>query len=418
MKKLVSICLLGIAIAGLTACGKKEEESKTKENEISVAAWAYDANPEFKAMIEAFEKAENAKVKVVDIAADQYEDKITTMLSAGDTTDVLAIKNVSSYVNYASKGQLLDLSESGKKIDTDENYKDTLEGYKLENKYYGLPFRKDIYVLFYNKKLFDEQKLEYPKNLTWDDYEKLAAQLTTKKDGQNVYGTYHHIWYAIMMFTAANQTGNTLTNGDYSFTEDYFNRWLEMQDKGYALDYSSIKTTNITYASQFETEKTAMMPMGSFYLGKLLKAAKEGKTEVEWGITTMPQKDPAKVKTHGGSSGFSVNKASKNKKLAKKFVEFCSGEEGAKAVASIGMTPAYQSEEVMKVLFDLEGMPQDEECKKALQPEFKVWEMLPNKNVAEIDEIIQEEYDLIMVGDSSVKEGLKEMGSRVKEIAK
>ena len=405
MKKLVSICLLGIAIAGLTACGKKEEESKTKENEISVAAWAYDTNPEFKAMIEAFEKAENAKVKVVDIAADQYEDKVTTMLSAGDTTDVLAIKNVGSYANYASKGQLLDLSESVKKIDTDENYKGNLEGYEFENKYYGLPFRKDIYVLFYNKKLFD-------------DYEKLAAQLTTKKDGQNVYGTYHHTWYAIMMCTAANQTGNTLTKGDYSFTEDYFNRWLEMQDKGYALDYSSIKTTNITYASQFETEKTAMMPMGSFYLGKLLNAAKEGKTEVEWGIATMPQEDPAEVKTYGGATGFSVNKASKNQKLAKKFVEFCSGEEGAKAVASIGMTPAYQSEEVMKVLFDLEGMPQDEESKKALQPEFNGWEMLPNKNVAEIDEIIKEEYDLMMVGDSSVKEGLKEMESRVKEIAK
>lgn len=415
LKKAGSICLLAAAVLGLTACGG-EKKTETKSNEISVAVWAYDTNPEFKAMIEAFEKEEDAKVKVVDIAADQYEDKITTMLSSGDTTDVLAIKGVGSYANYAAKGQLLDLSKTVEKLEDDENYKGNLEGCQLEGKYYALPFRKDSYILFYNKQLFDEQKLAYPDVLTWDEYEKLAKQLTTEKDGQKVYGTYHHIWYPIMMCTAANQTGNSLEKGNYGFTEDYFNRWLGLQDKGYALDYSSIKTTNITYASQFETGKTAMMPMGSFYLGKLLNAAKEGKTDVEWGIAAMPQEDPSEVKTYGGTTAFAVNKAAKNQKLAQKFVEYCSGEKGAKAVALIGMTPAYQSNEVMDVLYDLEGMPQDEASKKALEPDVNGWEMLPNKNVAEINTIITEEYDLMMVEDSSVKAGIKAMETRVKEL--
>ncbi|WP_086347324.1 ABC transporter substrate-binding protein [Candidatus Enterococcus clewellii] len=422
MKKFLKFAVLSTlfisVLSAMTACSKGADEGgKTAANELSVAVWAYDANPEFKAMVEAFEKEnDDVKIKIVDIAADQYEDKVTTMLSAGDSTDVLAIKGVGSYVNYATKGQLLDLSKDAEAIDQPENFKGNLEGYELDGKYYALPFRKDIYMLFYNKTLFDDNKIAYPENLTWDEYEELAKQLTTEKDGEKVYGTYHHTWYPILLCTAANQTESSLLDGDYGFTKAYLDRWIRLQDEGYAMDYSSIKTASVTYASQFETEKTAMMPMGSFYLGKLLNAAKENRTTVEWGITSMPQNKKGEVSTYGGPSGFSVNKGAKNPDLAKKFVSFCSGEQGAKAVAGIGMTPAYQSEEVMNVLYNLEGMPQDEESKRALNPDKNGWEMLPDPKTAEINSIINEEYDLIMVEDSSVKTGIDALNKRVKEV--
>lgn len=421
MKKFLKLALLSSlfvgVLSGVAACGKGEADDKAESNELSVAAWAYDANPEFKAMVEAFEKEnEGVKIKIVDIAADQYEDKVTTMLSAGDSTDVLGIKGVGSYVNYVTKGQLLDLSEEAEAIENPENFKGNLDGYKLEGKYYALPFRKDIYMLFYNKKLFDDNKTPYPENLTWEEYEELAEKLTTEKDGEKIYGTYHHIWYPILLCTAANQTDSSLLDGEYGFAKEYLDRWIRMQDAGVTMDYSSIKTASVTYASQFETEKTAMMPMGSFYLGKLLNAAKENRTTVEWGITSMPQNEKGAVSTYGGPSGFAVNKGAKNPELAKKFVSFCAGEKGAKAVAAIGMTPAYQSEDVMNVLYTLDGMPQDEESKKALNPDKNGWEMLPDPKAAEINAVINEEYDLIMVEDSPVKKGIDALNSRAKEV--
>ncbi|MGL4697894.1 ABC transporter substrate-binding protein [Enterococcus larvae] len=421
MKKFLKLALLSSlfvgVLSGVAACGKGDADDKAESNELSVAAWAYDANPEFKAMVEAFEKEnEGVKIKIVDIAADQYEDKVTTMLSAGDSTDVLGIKGVGSYVNYATKGQLLDFSEEAEAIENPENFKGNLDGYKLEGKYYALPFRKDIYMLFYNKKLFDDNKTPYPENLTWEEYEELAEKLTTEKDGEKIYGTYHHIWYPILLCTAANQTDSSLLDGEYGFAKEYLDRWIRMQDAGVTMDYSSIKTASVTYASQFETEKTAMMPMGSFYLGKLLNAAKENRTTVEWGITSMPQNEKGAVSTYGGPSGFAVNKGAKNPKLAKKFVSFCAGEKGAKAVAAIGMTPAYQSEDVMNVLYTLDGMPQDEESKKALNPDKNGWEMLPDPKAAEINAVINEEYDLIMVEDSPVKKGIDALNSRAKEV--
>ena len=423
MKKWLKVTMLTTlaigALTGLVACGGKEKskEGGSDSKELSVAVWAYDANPEFKAMVNAFEKEnEGVKIKIVDIAADQYEDKITTMLSAGDSTDILGIKGVGSYVNYATKGQLLDLSEDANNIENPDNFKGNLEGYKLDGKYYALPFRKDIYMLFYNKKIFDEHKIAYPENLTWDEYEKLAKDLTSGKEGDKVYGTYHHTWYPILLCTAANQTDSSLLDGDYGFAKEYLDRWIRMQDEGIAMDYSSIKTASVTYASQFETEKTAMMPMGSFYLGKLINAANEGRTEVDWGITSMPQNEKGKVSTYGGPSGFAVNKGTKNPELAKKFVAFCSGEKGAKAVASIGMTPAYQSDAVLKTLYDLEGMPQDEESRRAMNPDVNGWEMMPDSKAAEINSIINEEYDLIMVEDNSVKKGIDVLESRALDV--
>ena len=422
MRKLAALAAMLVGVTGgLMACGNNDKEATKDSKELSIAAWAYDANPEFKAMVEAFKKEnKGTEIKIVDIAADQYEDKITTMLASGDTTDVLAIKGVGSYVNYATKNQLLDLTDTVKGFDQEviDNYKGNLEGYEMDGKYYAMPFRKDIYMLFYNKKLFDEQNIAYPKDLTWDEYEDLAKKLTTEKDGEKIYGTYHHTWYPILMATAANQTDNSLSDGDYGFMKDYFDRWIRMQDEGYAMDYSSIKTASVTYASQFETEKTAMMPMGSFYLGKLINVAKEGRTDVDWGVTSMPQNEKGEVSTYGGPSGFAVNKGSKNPELAKKFVEFCSGEQGAKAVAEIGMTPAYQSTDVMNILYNLEGMPQDEESKKTLNPDHNGWEMMPSEDAAEVNSIINEEYDLIMVEDNSVDAGIKALEKRVAEINK
>lgn len=402
----------------LSGCGEgSSSDSKESTKELSIAAWGYDANPEFKAMVEAFKgKHPDVSFKIVDIDASKYEDKVTTMLASGDTTDVLAIKGVGSYVNYAQKGQLLDLSEEVAALPDKDNFKGNLEGYHLDGKYYAMPFRKDIYMLFYNKTLFDEANESYPQNLTWDEYEALAKKLAHDKDGQRIYGSYHHTWYPILLSTAANQTGHELLDGKYSYLTDYLDRWVRMQDNKTSLDYSTIKTTGVTYASQFEGAKTAMMPMGSFYLGKLIDAKKNGRTDVNWGVTSLPQNEKGQVTTYGGPTGFAVNKHTKNEKLAREFVAFCSGAEGAKAVAGIGMTPAYQSDEVLDILYNLEGMPQDEESKKALRPDKNGWEMKPDETTAAINEIVNEEYDLMMVGDSTVKEGIKAMDKRVQEV--
>lgn len=418
-KMLVATTLLGALV--LTGCASKTEETTKKtsdgKTELSVSVWGYDSNPEFKAMFDAFEDShKDVKIKVVDIAAEDYENKITTMLSGGDKTDVLGMKDVGSYTNYANKGQLEDLTSIVENVEDKDNYKGNLDSYKTDDgKYFAMPFRKDMYFVYYNKKMFDDAGIAYPDNLTWDEYEELAQKLTTEKDGKKVYGSYLHSWNGLVQATAAVQTGNNNLDGKYGYFEDYYKRFLKLQDEGYAMDYATIKSTKTTYSSVFETEQTAMMPMGSFYLGKLIQTKAAGETKVDWGITQLPQPKKGKVVTYGGPTGFGVSKQSANKELAKEFVEFCSGKEGALAVSKIGMTTAYQSDEVIKTLQELEGMPQDEVSKATLKPDVSDFELLPSKNASIVNQILNEEHELIMVGDETPEKGIANMEKRVKQ---
>lgn len=418
-KMLVATTLLGALV--LTGCSSKTEETTKKtsdgKTELSVSVWGYDSNPEFKAMFDAFEDShKDVKIKVVDIAAEDYENKITTMLSGGDKTDVLGMKDVGSYTNYANKGQLEDLTSIVENVEDKDNYKGNLDSYKTDDgKYFAMPFRKDMYFVYYNKKMFDDAGIAYPDNLTWDEYEELAQKLTTEKDGKKVYGSYLHSWNGLVQATAAVQTGNNNLDGKYGYFEDYYKRFLKLQDEGYAMDYATIKSTKTTYSSVFETEQTAMMPMGSFYLGKLIQTKAAGETKVDWGITQLPQPKKGKVVTYGGPTGFGVSKQSANKELAKEFVEFCSGKEGALAVSKIGMTTAYQSDEVIKTLQELEGMPQDEVSKATLKPDVSDFELLPSKNASIVNQILNEEHELIMVGDETPEKGIANMEKRVKQ---
>jgi multiple sugar transport system substrate-binding protein len=110
-----------------------------------------------------------------------------------------------------------------------------------------------------------------------------------------------------------------------------------------------------------------------------------------------------------------VNKASKHKDAAKKFLAFAASLEGAKAIAAIGVVPALQSDDVTAAYFALDGMPTDDLSKQAFAPDDVHLEIAPSDITADVDTILNEEHDLIMVGEKSIDDGIAEMESRVKQ---
>ena len=74
-------------------------------------------------------------------------------------------------------------------------YQGSDEGIRIDDKLYGLPFRNDYYLLYYNKTLFDQAGVEYPKNdMTWDEYRELAKKMTSGEGNDKIYGGYCHTW--------------------------------------------------------------------------------------------------------------------------------------------------------------------------------------------------------------------------------
>src|SRR4051794_57426 len=117
MKKSLAVIFMFLLILSSVMVGCSSNDtasSETKDGKITlkVTVWNYDTTPEFKALFEAYEKANpNVKVQPVDIEAAQYDQKLTTMLAGNDDSDILTMKNLIGYSNYAYRGQLKDLTE-------------------------------------------------------------------------------------------------------------------------------------------------------------------------------------------------------------------------------------------------------------------------------------------------------------------
>lgn len=417
-KGLTATVLVGI-VAALAACGggsgsdSAADSDKNGDIKLTVTTWNYDTTPEFAKLFRAFEK-ENPGVTVepVDIASDDYDTKLTTMLSSGDTTDILTMKNLLSYSNYALRDQLVDVTDHIKDIDIDPA-KASYEMYDVNGKTFAQPYRTDFWVLYYNKKMFDDAGIEYPSNLTWDEYEEIAKKLSKPED--QVYGTYQHTWRSTIQAIAAAQNGANLVEPKYDFMEEYYDRALRMQADKSQMDFGTAKSTKVTYQSQFENSKAAMMTMGTWYMGAILTNIDDGKTDVEWGIAEMPQKEKGgDVTTFGSPTAFAINKNSKHAEAAQKFLDFCSGEEGAKVLAEVGVVPSYKTDAIDELYFSRKGMPSDEISQKAFNPDIVAIEFPINENGPAIDKVLQEEHELIMVGDEKPAKGIANMEKRVK----
>ncbi|OXT06731.1 ABC transporter substrate-binding protein [Thermoanaerobacterium thermosaccharolyticum] len=393
--------------------------SQSKKTTIKFVVWDYSKAPEYKDIIDAFEK-ENPDITVepVEIAAANYDQKLTVMLAGGDTSDVIAVKDMPSYSNYVSKNQIISLDDYIKNDNIDmKPYNGIENSLRIDGKIYGLPYRSDFWVLYYNKDIFDKAKVPYPSNdMTWDQFRELAKKLTSGSGNNQIWGAYIHTWKSAVMDWAVADKKGTLVDGNYEFLKPAYDVFLPMQniDKS-IMPLSVAKASNSSYTGVFETGKAAMLPMGTWFIGTLLTDKKAGNTNVNWSIVKAPHFPGGKAgMTFGNVTPVAINSASKNKDAAWKFVKFMGSEEAAKILARHGVMPAYRTDDVMNTYTNTEGFPSD--GKDALVTESVQIEFPPDKDGAAIDQMLQEEHELIMIGQNSVDKGIAEMNKRFKEI--
>jgi multiple sugar transport system substrate-binding protein len=414
MKRTITAAAATAALAGLILSGCAGQPAPAEEEgpvTLSVSVWNMEQTPEFQALFDAFE-AENPEITIepVDILADDYSEKVTTMLAGGDTTDVLTMKNVTDYARYANRGQLLEVSDVVESVGADNLA--GIEPFDLDGEYFSVPYRQDFWLLYYNKGIFDAAGVDYPDHITWDEYQSLAEQLTGEADGQKVFGAYHHYWRSVVQAIAAAQTGGDLLSGDYGFMEDQYSLVLDLQTAGNALDFGTAKTQQISYRTMFETGQAAMMPMGTWYISGIAAAIESGASTVDWGVAPMPQIDAGdETVTFGSPTAFAVNKNSKHQEAAKKFLEFAAGEEGAKAIAAIGVVPAFSSDDVTAAFT---ALPTDDLSVTTFgESKDVVLEMPVSEYSSDINTVLEEEHELIMVGDTAIADGIATMDERV-----
>jgi multiple sugar transport system substrate-binding protein len=158
-----------------------------------------------------------------------------------------------------------------------------------------------------------------------------------------------------------------------------------------------------------------MLPMGSWFIGRLVSDQKAGTFDFNWGVASYPHPEGVPAGTTAGTlTSLAINSESDDKDAAWDFIQFYSGVEGAMVLASTGNLPALRTPEVLEVFASLEGVPA--EAAEALQTTTVRLELPMHPQVGEIEQILNEEHDLIMTRSYSVGEGLDEMTDRIREV--
>ena len=153
----------------------------------------------------------------------------------------------------------------------------------------------------------------------------------------------------------------------------YYDMILSEEDDGVCQTYTDLSTEGLHYSAAFSNGNVAMMNMGSWFISTLISNLDSGGSRqlslrAETGVsqairirTEQRQED-----TIATITGLAVTSASANKDAAFDFVNWVSGTEGAKVMASTGNFPAIMTDDVINTIAGMAGFPTDEGSKEAL----------------------------------------------------
>ncbi len=404
-------------LAGCGGSGSDKTEGGSETVTLTFPVWDLASNPYLDDIVSGFEESHpDIKINVVDVAASEYTNKLSVMLNGGADCDIVYIKDADGTPSYAEKGQLEDLTEYAEKDGIDTSKYVSYDAFNLDGKQVAVPFKTDYYVLYYNKDIFDAAGVEYPSNdMTWSEWEEMCKKLTSGEGSSKIYGGYLHTWQACVENWAVQDGENTILGPDYSFMKPYYEMALRMQDEGTIMDYSTLKTSNINYASPFQQGTVATLPMGTWFSPVMIAKKAAGESDVNWGIATLPHPDGVPAgSTVGSTTPMGINANSKYKDQAWEFIKYACGEEGASKLIARGQMPAYQDDTTMESLAAYEGMP--EGAAEAMKTTSIVLDRPIDSASAEVNQMLGEEHSLIMIKEKPIDDVLKEMSDRSKEI--
>ena len=424
------------AAAALSACGGSSASSTAASSTAGSTAasaaagpvtlqwsvWDKESTPYWQAMADGYMAShKDVTIEMVDLGSSDYMTVLATQLAGSADLDVVTVKDIPGYANLINLDYLKPLNEVLTRDTGDFN--GTIEQLTTDDgNFYAVPFRSDFWVLYYNKDLFDAKGIAYPTNdMTFDEYDALARQMTDTTFGAQVYGAHYHTWRSAVQLFGVLDGKHTILDGNYDFFKPYYEMVLNQEADGVCRKYTDLKTEGLHYSAAFSDGDVAMMNMGSWFIATLITNLKSGEYDSSlcgnWGIVKYPHADGVEAgSTLGTITGLAVTTASDTPDAAWDFVKWVSGEEGAAVMASSGNFPAIMTDEVVGMISSLDGFPGDDASKEALTVSNLYLEVPYAPNVSEINSVLDSYHGSIMSGELSIDAGIEAMNAAVADI--
>jgi multiple sugar transport system substrate-binding protein len=344
----MAVALLVVPIA-LYATGGAEPGA-AEENVVTVFSGSKDAaDNTVKLRNDAFTKLTGIKVvwQMIPGAEDEFYDRTDIAVMGGDTTDCIRLTNPLHTNRYAAAGWLLPLDPLFKKAgyDPEPIFGKFLR--RLDGNLFYLPYEQSIHAVYFNKKIFDDAGVPYPKApWTWDDYVATAKKLTNKDKA--IWGSYFVLEWEYYYYMLARQRGVSAykKDGSSNYDDPAFRDALKfMYDLGETYkvqptlkEYNANKYTWDTFAAQ---GKFGMIYIGSWFTGLLTDPVTYPR-DWKWGIVEAPAAGPNGKNNLMAGGTWAVLKNARHPQNAARYIAYVSEiwyKEGGGIPARVNLTP-------------------------------------------------------------------------------
>jgi ABC-type glycerol-3-phosphate transport system substrate-binding protein len=341
--KIQIICLFMLLL--LAGCKSRDE------NAVRVAIFTSDVDS-IKIFNNAMRQIESRhpglKIILANIPYNDFQNKITTMMAAGNAPDVVSTE-ANNFVDLYQRGAFEDLTDLAKRdgIDPDSFYATILKRYSPGGKIYALP--TDIApfgLVYYNKKIFDEVGLPYPTSKwKWPEPLLSICQKLVKKDSAGKLVRW--AWADPYATTAENfllDNGGYFTDSDENPTrlaldsdralEAFRFRWDLIYTYHVSPTPSQVSNFNFGQGAEdmFANGLVAMMPSGIWHTPKFLKYK-----DLSFDVVEFPWGPHGTRGWGSGGSGYAMTKGSKKKEQAWIVIKELAGEDIEAQVAQTGL---------------------------------------------------------------------------------
>ena len=299
MKKMMfaaAVMMLTAATAFAMGGGETSAESEYDRIVTTTVTATYLNETWFNTMNADFEAETGIHVVVQPVPGDEdeYKAKINIDLMGGSDVDVVETLGPKDYSRQVSAGFFMPLNEAVEEagIDPYEIYGANLP-VEDDGNYYALPFKQEMYCVFYNKAIFDEAGVPYPEGpWTWDEYVETAQKLTDKSRG--VYGSFMNAdlpW----MYMPAQQLAVPFykEDGSCNFDDPVFKEYAEWfkyisNELGVQPSVAELEAENANWNYYaLEGYRLAMFPQGNWFT-RLLNSQEDYPKDWNYGVAPLP----------------------------------------------------------------------------------------------------------------------------------
>ena len=373
----------------------------SEKRKLVVALWRdeeemlYDATRDFERI------NQNVQVVFKEVPFDSYMNNIKDLVDVRGDIDVFLTKNTSQYAKAADRGIAMDVDQDIRIGNIDmRRFGRAFEELRVGGRFFGLPYKRDIYMLFYNKGVLDMAGVNYPvDSMTWNEYRQYAMVIRARSGSHRIFGAFvdkmPQAWYL-----KAIQMGGSLTDQDLDRFESALEYRRQLEADGSIRRYGLQERLNMHFNSEFQRGETGMHVSGSWHVNQLL----ESSIEFDWGVASAPHPQNANPDlTIGNYSVAMVSSTAREPEIAFEYIKFLASRDGAIKLAQNLVLPGYMdervvSEYVQSVPVEIEGLS------TAISQDFLLEYPVFANAYRLANEVFYEEAKAVFLGSSQIDE--------------